>query len=182
LFRAIVFAVLRSGFRARCALETDDGAEVRLNKIQAIVEACRFGIHDLSRTESDGDPPLPRFNMPMELGLFLGARRYGDDLQRKKRALILDTHQYRYQRFISDIAGQDIKAHSGDPLAAIECVVTWLRSQSRSTTIPGGKAVVREFQEFEAELPAILEAHQLTAGEMTFGDYVTIVVAWVTDD
>jgi hypothetical protein len=115
-------------------METDDGAENRFAKIQAIVEQCRYGIHDLSRTESDGNPPLPRFNMPLELGLFIGARRYGDEEQKRKSVLILDVEQYRYQRFISDIAGQDIRAHGGEPARAIEAVATWLRIQSRSTT------------------------------------------------
>ena len=57
---AIVFAVIRSGFRARSALETDDSSENRIVKIQAIIETCRYGIHDISRTETDGEPPLPR--------------------------------------------------------------------------------------------------------------------------
>src|SRR5215203_6365251 len=72
LFYAIVFTVVRSGFRVRCALETDDATENRFSKISVIVKECRYGIHDISRTEADGDPPLPRFNMPLELGLFLG--------------------------------------------------------------------------------------------------------------
>lgn len=181
IFHAIVFAVIRSGFRARCALETDDGAEVRLAKIQAIIEECRYGIHDLSRTEADGTPPLPRFNMPLELGLFLGARRYGDTTQKRKRALILDIEPYRYQRFISDIAGQDIKAHSGDAATAIERVASWLRTQSKSASIPGGMAIAAEFALFQADVPAILGARALSREEMTFGDYLAIATAWITE-
>ena len=179
LFHAIVFAVTRSGFRARCALETEDGAESRFAKIQNIVEQCRYGIHDLSRTESDGNPPLPRFNMPLELGLFIGAKRYGDQEQRRKRALILDTEQYRYQRFISDIAGQDIRAHGADPARAIEMVATWLRTQSRSTTVPGGRRIAQEFAEFRQDLPAILDARQLVEAEMSFRDFVAIAAGWI---
>src|SRR5689334_11199778 len=109
IFDAIVFAIIRSGFRPRCALEANDSSENRLTKIQSIIEQSRYGVHDLSRTESDGSPPLPRFNMPLELGLFLGAKRYGAPPQNRKRALVLDVEPYRYQRFISDIAGQDIR-------------------------------------------------------------------------
>lgn len=93
IFWAIVFTVLRSGFSPRCALEADDSSENRLSKIEAIIEECRYGIHDISRTEVDGDPPLPRFNMPLELGLFLGAKRYGNRDQKTKRALVLDREQ-----------------------------------------------------------------------------------------
>jgi hypothetical protein len=179
IFHAIVFAIIRSGFRARCALETEDAAENRFAKIQNIVEQSPFGIHDLSRTQSDGDPPLPRFNMPLELGLFIGAKRYGNDQQRRKRALILDTEQYRYQRFISDIAGQDIRAHGSDPIRAIEMVAAWLRTQTGSTTVPGGRRIAEEFADFQLSLPAVLSGRQLRPAEMSFRDYVAIATAWI---
>jgi hypothetical protein len=181
IFRAIAFAIIRSGFRARCALETQDGAENRFAKIQQIIEQCRYGIHDISRTESDGEPPLPRFNMPLELGVFLGAKRYGATDQRRKRALILDREPYRYQRLISDIAGQDIGSHDGEPSRAIVTVATWLRQQSRVTSMPGGQAIAAEYERFQVDLPAILAARQLTQEEMTFGDYSAIVAAWITE-
>jgi hypothetical protein len=90
LFNAIVFTVIRSGFRVRCALETDNAAENRFAKICTIIKDCAYGIHDISRTEVDGDPPLPRFNMPLELGVFLGARQLGTASQRSKRCVIYD--------------------------------------------------------------------------------------------
>ena len=107
-FKAIVFIVIRSGFRALCALETDDGSENRFEKICGIIAQCRYGIHDISRTESDRRSKLPRFNMPLELGVFLGAKCFGGKGQKSKRCIILDKEKYRYQRYISDIAGQDI--------------------------------------------------------------------------
>jgi len=138
IFDGIVFTVLRCGFMPRCALETDDASENRFAKIQKIVEDCRYGIHDISRTETSGEPPLPRFNMPLELGLFLGAKRFGDDAQKRKRMLVLDTERYRYQRFISDIAGQDIHAHGGDVSTAIGVVTTWLRAAGVSVPVGVG--------------------------------------------
>ena len=79
VFDALVFAVFDCGFVARCALEIDDGSQIRIEKIFSIVEQCKFGIHDLSRTDLDQATGLPRFNMPLELGIFLGAKRYGGD-------------------------------------------------------------------------------------------------------
>jgi hypothetical protein len=182
IFDGIVFAIIRSGFRARCALETNDGAENRFSKIQTIVEECRYGIHDLSRTEADGNPPLPRFNMPLELGLFLGAKRYGDRDPKRKRALILDVERYRYQRFVSDLAGQDIASHKGEPTRAIEIVAGWLREQSRATTIPGGRQIAAEYAQFrETALPAILSARRLDHRELTFGDYTGIVIGHLAE-
>lgn len=105
--------MIECGFFPRCAREADDGTEVRIEKINKIIQGCRLAIHDLSRTETDGDPPLPRFNMPFELGIFVGAKAFGNKDQKRKAALILDTEKYRYQRFLSDIAGQDIADHGG---------------------------------------------------------------------
>ena len=106
MFDAIVFAVHACGFYARSALEFEDSAENRLDKIMRIIEACRFGIHDISRTELN-TAGLPRFNVPLELGLFLGCRRYGTARDRKKICLVLDVERDRYQAFMSDISGQD---------------------------------------------------------------------------
>jgi hypothetical protein len=74
-----------------------------------MVEECRFGINDLSAVALDTNTNLPRFNMPLALGLFLGCRRFGPQNQSKKRTLIRDSEQYRYRQFISDISGQDIR-------------------------------------------------------------------------
>lgn len=178
LFRSIVFAVIHCGFRARCALEIDDGGQVRIEKIFNIVEACRYGIHDLSRTELDGANRLPRFNMPLELGLFLGAKRFGINNQRKKSCLILDREPHRYQKFISDIAGQDIRAHRKDERRAISSVRDWLSSSSRRT-IPGGAHIAARYGQFKEELPSLCRTLHLKTTEMTFNDYANIVTKWV---
>ncbi|MBJ7485632.1 MAG: hypothetical protein JHC99_13140 [Brevundimonas sp.] len=179
IFRALVFTIIRSGFRPRCALEVDDATRNRLSVIMDIIEECRFGVHDISRTELDGDPALPRFNMPLELGLFLGAKRYGSEAQAVKRCIILDVERYRFQRFISDIAGQDIHAHDGEATRCIEEVATWLRTQSRVRTVPGGRAIAAEFAVFELALPALCALWTLEPDEMTFGDLATLASEYV---
>lgn len=101
---ALIFAVHDCGFEARCTLEIDDAGRVRIDNIFALIHECRFAIHDISRTELDEEYRLPRFNMPLELGVFLGAARFGSGGQKEKGCLILDREQYRYQKYISDIA------------------------------------------------------------------------------
>jgi hypothetical protein len=179
IFDAIVFAVTRSGFNARSALETDDASENRFGKIQLIVEECPYGIHDISRTEANGDPPLPRFNMPLELGLFLGAKRYGNAAQRRKAVLVLDTEQYRYQRFISDLSGQDIHAHGGNPDRAITEVANWLRAQPGAPPGPGGRRIAEEYATFQSHLPAILASLDLHASDVRFSDFVAIASRYI---
>ena len=69
------------------------------------------------------------------LSLFLGCRRFGNAAQRRQVSLILDSHPYRYQVFISDIAGQDIHAHGGQPENAIREVRQWLAVATTSSIV-----------------------------------------------
>src|SRR3954453_8994047 len=90
LFRALIFAVQDCGFVARSALERDDGAEGRIEKIRRIIGESAFGVHDISRTELHADTALPRFNMPLELGLFLVAKYFGGESHALKSFWIFD--------------------------------------------------------------------------------------------
>ncbi len=174
MFEALVFAVHDCGFVARCALEFEDGSQVRIDKIQGLIKICRLGIHDISRTELDDTWKLPRFNMPLELGLFLGAKRYGTGDQRKKLALILDREPFRYQKYCSDIAGQDIRAHQGDPHEAVKIVRNWLRNASVASgnvVIPSGSVMVERYERFQRALPSMCDRLQLDRDELIFNDY-----------
>lgn len=180
IFEAIIFAVHDCGYVARSSLEVTDASQVRIEKITTIIASCRFGIHDISRTELDPDTQLPRFNMPLELGLFLGAKRFGSAKHRSKTCLILDVDRYRYQKFMSDIAGQDIAAHGGSPFEAIKAVRNWLSAAApQSVKIPGGAVIGRRYSTFREELPTACERLQLNPNELTFNDFVLQVEEWL---
>ena len=182
-FEAVVFAVHDCGFVARCALEEEDSGAVRVAKIYDIIADCRLGVHDISRTETAGESKLPRFNMPLELGLFLGARRYGGRRQREKRCLILDRERYRYQAYLSDLAGQDIRDHGDDPDRAIRAVRDWLSHFTPAgVTLPGGKKMVDRHARFRRELPAALAGAGIDPDELIYNDYTTFVVAWLLEN
>lgn len=89
-FNAIVFAVHDVGFIPRCALEASNAGQYRLDRIMDIISECKYSIHDLSHTALDAATNLPRFNMPFELGLDLGCRRFGNSFQAEKILLVLD--------------------------------------------------------------------------------------------
>lgn len=181
-FQALVYAVVRSGFTPRCARENDDGGEVRIDKICRIISESRYGVHDISKTEPDPTSGLPRFNMPLELGLFMGARKYGGKRHSRKRTLILDRERHRYQTFISDIAGQDIHSHDGQVDRLIEEVATWLRDESRDQDVPGGRAIAKEFGRFRSDLLAIAASKRLEPDELTFKDLIAIAATWILED
>ena len=176
---AMVFAIYDCGFIARCALEEDDSSEVRIDTIYNIIANCRYGIHDISRTELDKDSGLPRFNMPLELGIFLGAKKFGIEEQKRKKCLVLDREQYRYQQFMSDIAGQDIQAHNDSSKKVIMHVRNWLRNASRRETIPGGNIIWRRYRDFRRDLPQTARECQLTVEDLIFNDYTLVVTRWL---
>lgn len=179
MFEAIVFAITDLGFVARSAWEKDDGGEVRLGKIQRIIEECRYGVHDISAVELDSKYRLPRFNMPLELGLFLGCQRYGGGRQRSKSSLIFDTEPYRYRIFISDIAGQDIHPHGADVKTAIRELRAWLATASKRTRLPGGEDIFQRYEAFQADLPALCKELKLEVDEVTFTELRQMMVEWL---
>ena len=184
LIEALIFAIHDCGFIARSALEAEDSSEVRIDKIARIIKDCRYGIHDISRTEPGAATGLPRFNMPLELGLFLGARRFGSKFDKTKACLILDSERYRYQRFCSDIAGQDIQSHESNPGDAIRAVRNWLRNNSDSAgiSIPGGSAMIERFNLFQEELPLLCAALRLERSELIFNDYTMLIAEWLKEN
>lgn len=179
IFNAIVYTVVRSGYRARCALETDDAAENRLGKIIKIIGECRFAVHDISRTEPSGDPPLPRFNMPLELGIWMGARHLAGDEQRQKSCIVFDVERYRFQRFISDLGGQDIHAHEGQVQTLIAELSAWLRALPGGEHAGGGAALFREYETFQRLLPTLCAAKDMTIDELLFSDFNLFVTEYV---
>ena len=74
LLHAIVFAVHHMRLEPKLALGSSDAGYLRLEKILALIEGCKYSIHDISRTELDPNHGLPRFNMAFELGLDLGCK------------------------------------------------------------------------------------------------------------
>ena len=179
MFNAMVFAVIFCGLVPRSALEIDDASQTRIGKVMGLIEDCRWGIHDISRVELN-EHGLPRFNMPLELGLFLGAKRFGDARQRRKSCLVLDTDPFRFQKFISDIAGQDVTPHRGQIEGVMSAIRTWLANSlpAGSTTIPGGTAISDDFLRFQGDLPMLCKVVRIEVSELTFLDYARFVAAW----
>jgi hypothetical protein len=172
------------GFRPRCAKDISNAGQTRFTKLQDLIESCKYSIHDISRTELDRDNRLPRFNMPLELGLDLGCKRYGSGRLRQKVLLILDVDRYRYQQFISDIAGQDIGAHHGNVARAITLVRDWLRLELDPKVVktPSGLAIGRRYVAFQRMLPTICVALNWDINDLPFSDFSWAVYDWITNN
>jgi hypothetical protein len=172
---AIVYAIYRCGFFPLTALNEDDATDNRLDKIIRCIRSCRYGIHDISRIELN-EAGFPRFNMPFELGLFYGAKKFGNKEQRNtKKAIVFEKERFTYQKYISDLSGIDTKAHEGDPNKIITGIRDWLRTASERTTIPGSALILRDYKAFAAKLPDITQRVGLDYSNIPFNDYCQIV-------
>jgi hypothetical protein len=174
LLYAMVYAIYRCGFYPVTALNEDDATDSRLSKIMRCIANCRYGIHDISRTELN-EERLPRFNMPFEAGLFFAAKHFGGKGHKAKSGLVFERTKYMYQKYISDLSGIDTKAHDNDPIKVIENVRNWLKTTSRRNTIPAPAILKKEYQEFERKLPGILKDLELEDERILFNDYCQII-------
>jgi hypothetical protein len=174
LFHAMVYVVYRCGFYPVTALNEDDATDSRLSKIMRCIRDCRYGIHDISRTELN-EERLPRFNMPFEAGLFFAAKHFGGKSQKAKSGLVFERTKYLYQRYISDLSGIDTKAHENDPIKVVENVRDWLKTTSRRSTIPAPAILKKEYLEFVQKLPKFLEELGLEDKNILFNDYCHVI-------
>lgn len=178
-FRALVFAVLDAGFVPRCSFEINDGGTVRLHAIVELIRQCHYGIHDISRIQLDKNSGLPRFNMPFELGLFHGAKHMGSRRDKAKKCLILEKNSYRYQKFLSDIAGIDVVPHSDSEKKVVAAVRDWLVTASRRSNIPSGNEITSRYRSFEAYMNHVCRSTGSSFEEMPFVELLDNMTDWL---
>lgn len=154
LFDALIFAIYACGYRARCALEVNDSGDIRLDKLVQLIRASPRSIHDLSRVEL-GTNELPRFNMPFELGMALGAKRFGSASHRRDKIKIMVAEPYRLPTYLSDLGGNDPDAHHREPPRLIRIVRNFLDETPAGGPLPGPAKLIEAFSRFSAELPAL---------------------------
>jgi hypothetical protein len=157
ILRSVLFCVLYLGFEPRIAVERLDGAEPRIEKLVELIEDSKFGIHDLSRMKAKKAGELFRLNMPLELGLDIGCKRFKGAKWGEKKCLILETEKYRFQAALSDLSNSDIEAHGDDPLEALTIVRNWLNNEAKLDA-HGPSFVWGRFTDFIADADDILLA------------------------
>lgn len=182
LFQSIIFVIHDAGLFARCARELSDSSENRIDKIIKIISECKYGIHDISRVQLDLKSKLPRYNMPFELGLFIGCKRFGHAQNKNKSCIILDKKQYRYQKFLSDMSGCDILSHNDSSKGVIRSIRNWLQTETKYKTIPDTNFIYRRYNKFQKDLPEVrrrLFRLYSKNSEITFIDFQNCVIEWL---
>jgi hypothetical protein len=158
LFEALVFTIHACGYRVRSALEESDSGDIRLEKLIKLIRECPRSIHDLSRDET------PRFNMPFELGLALGVKKFGR--RPRDRIKILIRRRHALARTLSDLGGNDPDAHDDAADRVIEIARNFLDRSPRGERLPGPAHLIDVFAKFRERLPGIAAEINHTAQEV----------------
>lgn len=178
IFNAILFTVHKCGFILRCSKEFEDSSGIRIKNIIQLIRDSKYSIHDLSRVTLDGSSNLPRFNMPLELGICIGAIEFGNSKQKNKEYLIIESEKFRFKQFISDLSGQDIKNHNNNIENAIKAVRNWLTKKTNNK-IPSASFIVDEYDKFIKDLPELCHANNWSPSELTFDEFSSFVTSWI---
>lgn len=179
LLKPLLFTIIYMDLVPKIS-ETSDSGEVRLNKIRGLMSESRYSIHDLSRMDPLKNNDLPRFNMPFECGIDFGFKLSNLNGYGEKRFLILEKERYRYQKVISDISGNDIKAHNNSPETVVKAVRDWFKSSLEN--VPMYKEIWLAFNEFEFDYEEILNENGYNPKDilaLTFSDIIENMQAWI---
>lgn len=150
LLRPILFTIIYLGLKPRIALEAMDAGEARLDKIVGLIADSKFAIHDISRIEAARAGDLYRLNMPFELGIDFGCRKFGRGQLKEKRSLVLEAERYRYKAALSDLSGVDIESHDNDPYKVAGIVRNWLKNTCHFSAV-GPSKITSAFTDFMAD-------------------------------
>ncbi len=181
IFHCIIFCVLACGFRPRSALEAGDAGDIRIDKIVRLIKESHYSVHDLSAIKLDENNNLPRFNMPFELGLVIGCKKVAGAKYANRPILILEHTKFTSQKCLSDIAGQDLKAHNGCTNSTTTIVRNWLFQQTKREGIPGYVRIRKAFDSFYLALPEICEEAGLDVKEISYPDFVNLAQQWLIE-
>lgn len=177
-FEVLIFTIAASRYQVRCALEENNTGDIRYDKLCRLIAASDRSVHDLSRVEL-GPSGMPRFNMPFELGLYQGAKRFGGNPHRTKSALVMVSERFKLPVYLSDIAGNDPEADAGKPEEVIRIVRRYLGAEPDGTQLPGASHILAEFTRFKATLPELAATLRIRIDEINpyrdYRDYVALL-------
>ena len=183
ILNPLLFTILYSGFEPAIS-ETKSSSDIRINQIKKIIKDSDFSIHDLSRCRQKKLSDPPRFNMPFELGLDIGCLEYGNNKQRMKKILILEKEKFFYQKFLSDIAGQDIRNHNNKPIEVIEIIRDWFSTLFEKKKFDGPDIIWNYYNDFTDSLIKRLEKEGYKKDrvlKLPFTEYIGYARKWIKE-
>lgn len=147
LYLAYIVGLTQLGLEIKATLAVPN--QGRLEQIIRLIEKSDVSIHDLSRIELSSG--IPRFNMPLELGLALH-RSYVTRGQH--RVYVFERKRYRMQQSTSDINGIDPQIHYGRPKGVMAGLRNIFHQPKGTTTVP---EMLSSYRAVKRKLPAFLK-------------------------
>lgn len=182
LLKPLLFTIKYCSLNPRIASERMDSSEVRIDKIQAIIEACKYSIHDLSRIKATEKGEFYRLNIALEIGLDMGCKLYNPDPKYKtKQSLILEGEKFSYQKALSDLSGSDVRCHHDEPEQLVEEVRAWLASFVE-WDLPGPNTIWYEYNAFNMDLFTEFTANgfkQDQIEQLNMPEYLRYLNQWI---
>jgi len=181
LLKAMIFTLLYVDLEPKLS-ETISSGHMRIEEIKKLIGQSRLSIHDISRNAAVSAGDLPRFNMPYELGIDVGCQSFGPGALKDKVCLIFDNKQYEYHKYMSDIGGQDIKMHKGEPEELIKKLWEWL-VVILNEQLPSPNNLWNKFLDFEVDFNVQLTSKGFTPADIAklpFSYLISITKEWIT--
>lgn len=149
LYLAYIVGLSELGLTPKATLAIPGGIN-RLDRIFALIQSCRYSIHDLSRVQLDKNPPpTPRFNMPFELGLAIAWSKMNPS---RHTWFVTESVERRAQKSLSDLNGTDLNIHHGTVEGVMrELCNAFVRRESR----PNVPQMLRSYRSLVRVLPTI---------------------------
>lgn len=129
LYLAYIVGLTQLGLKINATLAVPN--QGRLDRIVRLIERSDVSIHDLSRIELSSG--IPRFNMPLELGLALYRSRM---TRGRHRVFVFEKKAYRMLQSTSDINGIDPQIHNGRPKGVMVGLRNIFHQPEGTTTVP----------------------------------------------
>lgn len=181
ILKPILFTILYCNLTPIIS-ETKDSDANRFEEIQRLIGTSKLSIHDLSRMQPAKSGDLPRFNMPLELGVDIGCKKFGSKLQKTKKYLILEKEAFRYKIALSDISGQDIKYHNSEPIKAVKSLRDWFKSIYPQRKIDLYTIIWYAYNEFHYDYLQTMKTDKIDVNkiwEIPFSEVVSYMKTWI---
>jgi len=182
LLRPLLFTIVYLGFNPKIALESSDSGEQRLDKICELIGNSKYSIHDLSRLKSKARGEFYRLNMPFELGIDYGSRRFASNYLTRKKHLILEKGPFDYRKALSGISGVDIKNHNNEPAKVVQAIRNWFVETVGLESVAGPTAVWYKFNDFTSDFYARRKSEGFSDEDldmMPVREYINFIRRWL---
>lgn len=164
IFLALIVGLVTLGLKPRSVIEIPDGGQGRMERLFGLIRTCGASVHDLSRVTG----PLPRFNMPFELGIAYALRQIDGH-----SFYVFEEERYRLDKTLSDLRMIDPKIHEGKGLIALRCVYECFKPAGRKPPVDIGTKI---YESLDSSLDSLRQGSATVFNRISFESVIAEAV------